>query len=450
MEEHGMTTRRRRPDPVVPSVPPAHPMGMELIDCPHDDDAARGGPEDRLRSVGRADRSRTMRLRSLLGNAIRVGAVAALAVTAGAFNAAPSSATGKPTISKDLFGTTPDGERVDRYTLSNGRMRVRILTYGGILQTIEVPDRRGRLKNVTLGFDNLADYVARNPYFGCITGRYANRIAAGRFTLDGEVYDLPINNPPNSLHGGTVGFDKHVWAATKIRNQDSVGLRLTFTSPDGDQGYPGTMRVTVTYTLTSDNGIRMDYRATTDAPTVVNLTNHAYFNLAGEGSGSIEDHSLRLNARRYTPVDANLIPTGAIDPVAGTPMDFTRSTRIGARIRDGFPQLLIGRGYDHNYVLDRRDNSYTKLELAARVSDRATGRVLTILTTEPGIQFYSGNFLDGTLVGTSGRTYRQGDGFALETQHYPDSPNQAGFPSTVLRPGQSYRSTTIYQFGVGR
>jgi aldose 1-epimerase len=384
---------------------------------------------------------------SPFGIAVRVGTLAALVMTAGVLNATPSSATGKPSISKDVFGTTPDGERVDRYTLSNGRMRVRILTYGGILQTIEVPDRRGRLGNVTLGFDNLADYVARSPYFGCITGRYANRIANGRFTLDGQVYQLPINNDPNSLHGGTVGFDKHVWAATEIRDRDSVGLRLRFTSPAGDQGYPGTLRATVTYTLTRSNGIRMDYRATTDAPTVVNLTNHAYFNLAGEGTGTIDDHLLHLNARRYTPVDATLIPTGAIDPVAGTPMDFTRPTAIGARNRDGtFEQLVIGRGYDHNWVLDRRDHSYTKLELAARVLDRSSGRVLTIVTTEPGIQFYGGNFLDGTLVGTSGRMYRQGDGFALETQHYPDSPNQPHFPSTELRPGQTYQSTTIYQF----
>jgi aldose 1-epimerase len=383
---------------------------------------------------------------TMSGIAARAGVVVTLMLTAGALNAAPVSATGKPTIVKDFFGTTPAGERVDRYTLSNGRMRVRILTYGGILQTIEVPDRRGKLGNVTLGFDNLADYVAKSPYFGCITGRYANRIAQGKFTLDGVVYNLPINNAPNSLHGGDVGFDKHVWAATEIRNKNSVGLRLTFTSPAGDQGYPGTLRSTVTYTLTADNGIRMDYHATTDAATVVNLTNHAYFNLAGEGSGSIEDHKLTLNARRYTPVDATLIPTGTLDPVAGTPMDFTRSTAIGARIRDSFPQLVIGRGYDHNYVLDRRDNGYTKLEFAARVVDPATGRVLTIVTTEPGIQFYSGNFLDGTLIGTSGRMYRQGDGFALETQHYPDSPNQPGFPTTVLRPGKVYQTTTIYQF----
>jgi aldose 1-epimerase len=390
-----------------------------------------------------------VRNQAILGIAVRVGVVALVTATttAGALGATPSTAALPSSISKDFFGTTPGGERVDRYTLGNGRMRVRILTYGGILQTIEVPDRRGRLGNVTLGFDNLADYVARSPYFGCITGRYANRIAEGRFTLDGTAYQLPINNPPNSLHGGDVGFDKHVWAATEIRDRHSVGLRLTFTSPDGDQGYPGTLRSTVTYTLTRDNEIKMDYRATTDKPTVVNLTNHAYFNLNGEGTGSIEDHKLRLNATRYTPVDATLIPTGTIDPVAGTPMDFTRSTAIGERIRDGFPQLVIGRGYDHNYVLDRRDPTYRKLELAAQVADPDSGRQLTITTTEPGIQFYSGNFLDGTLVGTSGRMYRQGDGFALETQHYPDSPNQPAFPSTVLRPGQVYQTTTIYQFG---
>jgi aldose 1-epimerase len=378
--------------------------------------------------------------------AVGVGVVNALAATADALGAAPSAASGEPTIGKDLFGTTPTGERVDRYTLSNGRMRVRILTYGAILQAVEVPDRRGRLVNVTLGFDNLADYVARSPYFGCVAGRYANRIAAGRFTLDGTTHQLPVNDGPNSLHGGTVGFDKHVWAVTPVRARDSVGLRLDFTSPAGDQGYPGTLRVTVTYTLTADNGIRIEYLAATDAATVVNLTNHAYFNLAGESSGSIEGHKLTLNARRYTPVDATLIPTGVLDPVAGTPMDFTRPTAVGAQIRDGFEQLVIGRGYDHNYVLDRHDNSYTKLELAARVVDPGSGRVLTIATTEPGIQFYSGNLLDGTLVGTTGRMYRPGDGFALETQHYPDSPNQPSFPTTVLRPGQTYRTATIYQF----
>ena len=385
--------------------------------------------------------------------ALVVVAVAALDTGASAASATPAASPshagashGKPTVTREAWGSTPEGQ-VDRYTLTNGRgLRVRILTYGGILQTIEVPDKRGRSTNVTLGFDNLADYVAKSPYFGCITGRYANRIALGRFTLDGQTYQLPINNDPNSLHGGTVGFDKHIWATTPFRRGDEVGLVMRFTSPDGDQGYPGTLTSTVTYTLTKNNGIKMDYKATTDAPTVVNLTNHAYFNLAGEGEGTIDDHELFLNARRYTPVDATLIPTGTLDPVAGTPMDFTRPTAIGDRNRDNFEQLVIGRGYDHNWVLDRRSSD--GLELAARIVDPGSGRMLSVLTTEPGIQFYAGNFLDGTLVGTSGRMYRQGDGFALETQHFPDSPNHANFPSTVLRPGQVYRTTTIYQFGV--
>jgi aldose 1-epimerase len=325
-------------------------------------------------------------------------------------------------------------------------MEVKIMTYGGIIQSVEVPDRKGREANVALGFDNLADYVAKSPYFGCITGRYANRIAKGTFTLDGVTYHLPINNDPNSLHGGTVGFDKHIWATTPFRSGDDVGLKMTFTSPDGDQGYPGTLVSQVTYTLTKRNEIRMDYRAhVLGKATVVNLTNHNYWNLAGEGSGSIEGHELFLNAPRYTPVDPTLIPTGAIDPVAGTPMDFRKPTAIGDRIRDNFPQLVIGRGYDHNWVLDRRSPSDNSMILAARVTEPKSGRVLSIYTTEPGIQFYSGNFLDGTLVGTSGHMYRQGDGFALETQHYPDSPNHANFPSTVLRPGQEYRTTTIYQ-----
>lgn len=388
--------------------------------------------------------------RGAAGILARVGVAALMVATIGAVAAAPAPAHSPPRIEKDLFGTLSDGTPVDRYTLTNGDLRVRILTYGGILQSIEVPDRRGRTANVTLGFDNLADYEERNPYFGCITGRYANRIADGQFTLDGETYQLPINDDPNSLHGGEVGFDKRVWDATPVKSRGAVGLRLTHTSPDGDQGYPGTLATEVTYTVTR-RGIRMDYEATTDAPTVVNLTNHAYFNLAGEGSGTIDDHWLRINADHYTPVDETLIPTGEIAPVAGTPMDFRRPTAIGERNRDGsFEQLLIGRGYDHNWVLDRRDDTYTKLERAARVVEPRSGRSLTVLTTEPGLQFYAGNFLDGTLVGTSGQMYRQGDGFALETQHYPDSPNQPDFPSTVLRPGEVYQTTTIYQFSTAR
>lgn len=352
-------------------------------------------------------------------------------------------------IEKTTFGSLPDGTAVELYTLENdGGMSVAILTYGGIVQAVNVPDRTGAVANVALGFGKLADYVEKNPYFGTITGRYANRIAGGRFTLDGTTYELAKNNGPNALHGGLAGFDKKLWQAREINGADRVGVELTYTSPDGEEGYPGTLDTKVTYTLTDDNQLRIAYEATTDKKTVVNLTNHTYFNLAGEGRGSILDHELMLNASAYTPVDGTLIPTGEIAKVQGTPMDFKAPTRIGERIRDGEEQLVYGRGYDHNWVLDKTQPG--ALTLAARVREPTTGRVMEVHTTEPGIQFYAGNFLDGTLVGTGGRMYRQGDGFCLETQHYPDSPNHPEFPSTVLEPGQVYETTTVYAFSTDK
>jgi aldose 1-epimerase len=380
--------------------------------------------------------------------------LAALAVSLGllagavvGLSAAGASATAAPSITSEPFGVTPDGEAVDLYTLTNSNgMEVKVITYGGIMQSVKVPDRDGNFENVNLGFDNLQDYVERSPYFGCITGRYANRIANGEFELDGVTYTLAKNNGPNSLHGGNKGFDKRVWAATPFTNADGVGLRLAYTSPDGEEGYPGTLDVLVTYTLTDDNEIVMNYRATTDKKTIVNLTNHNYWNLAGEGDGTIYDHELFINADRYTPVDDTLIPTGQIATVNNTPLDFRPAETIGDRIRDSHPQLVIGRGYDHNWVLRRPSPTDESMIRAATLFDPDSGRVLDVLTTEPGIQFYAGNFLDGTLIGTSGRMYRQGDALALETQHYPDSPNHPNFPSTELRTGQRYNTTSIYRF----
>ena len=354
------------------------------------------------------------------------------------------AAAGRATVSVEPFGMTPGGRAVERYTLTNTQgMRMKVLTFGGVIQKLRVPDRRGRFANVVLGLDRVADYAAdTDPYFGSLIGRYGNRIAGGQFTLDGETYQLPTNNGPNSLHGGNRGFDDRLWRAEPIRRDGRVGLVLRLTSRAGDQGYPGTLQVKVTYLLRNDNTVGIRYRARTDAPTVVNLTQHSYFNLQGEGTSSIYDHRLRLNASRFTPVDATLIPTGELRGVAGTPFDFRQAKPIGRDIREATGQLLFGQGYDHNWVLD----DGPRLQLAARVREPDSGRVLRILTEEPGIQFYSGNFLDGTLVGPSGSAYRQGDGFALETQHFPDSPNQPDFPSTVLRPDEVYQTRTVWQF----
>ncbi len=374
-----------------------------------------------------------------------VGALAACGQTTSAPQAPPA-------LTSESFGQV-NGTPVTRYALSSGHgMVVRILDYGGIIQSLDAPDRDGHAANVVLGFPNLDGYLASNnfaskPYFGAIVGRYANRIAKGAFTLDGTEFHVPVNNNGNSLHGGTAGFDQKVWQATTVPpSADKVGLRLRYVSPAGEMGYPGTLTATVTYTLDRENRLTIDYDATTDAPTVVNLTNHSYWNLGGESDQDIYDEKLTLNADRYTPTDATQIPTGQLAAVKGTPMDFTTPTAIGARITEADPQLITGQGYDLNWVLNRGDD--TSLVSAATVQDPRSGRKMTMSTTEPGIQFYSGNFLSGAFPGTSGHTYRQGAALALETQHFPDSPNHPEFPSTTLNPGRTYHQTTAIQLGV--
>ncbi len=346
-----------------------------------------------------------------------------------------------------IYGQTADGRQVEQYTLRNENgIEVEVITFGGILTAIRVPDRRGRFANIALGFASLAQYEAEHPYFGAITGRYANRIAGGRFRLDGVEYRLFKNDGLNALHGGAVGFDKRLWTARALDDSAGAAVELQYVSPAGEEGYPGALAVTVRYSLSSDNALRIDYSAETDAPTVLNLTNHSYFNLLGEGEGTIYDHILTLNANHYTPTDAHQIPTGEIAPVAGSPFDFRRAKTIGPGQRSAHPQILQAKGYDHNFVLNRQGLVAGELGFAARVYEPSAGRVLEVWTTEPGLQFYAGNVLDTTLVGRSGRLYRQSDGLALETQHFPDSPNQPGFPSTVLRPGQRFKSATVYKF----
>jgi aldose 1-epimerase len=359
----------------------------------------------------------------------------------------PAAAVAKEgSVNKAEFGKTPAGETVDIYTLTNSEgMEVRAITFGGIITSIRVPDRNGKLDDVALGFNTLDGYLKNPPYFGAIIGRYGNRIGKGQFTLDGKTYSLAINNRPNHLHGGVKGFDKVVWKAESFKNADNVGLVFTHTSPDGDEGYPGALSLRVTYTLNNKNEIAFDYEASTDKATPLNLTQHSYFNLAGEGSGDILSHVMTINASKITPVDQTLIPTGELASVEGTPFDFRKPTPIGERIAANDPQIRFGNGYDHNFVVDRNGNG---LVLAAHVEEPKSGRVLEISTTEPGMQFYTGNFLDGTLTGKSGRPYARRTGFALETQHYPDSPNKPSFPNTILKPGESYRSKTVFAFKV--
>jgi len=344
----------------------------------------------------------------------------------------------KMTIKKEFFGKTKNGENVDLYTLTNRhKMTVKITNFGAIVTSILVPDKKGEFADVVLGFDNLADYEADHPYFGAIVGRYGNRIARGKFTLDGVTYTLATNNGNNHLHGGIKGYDKVVWQAEEIQKDNEVGVKLSYLSKDGEEGYPGNLSITVTYSLTDDNELRIDYLAQTDKATPVNLTHHSYFNLEGAGSGDILDHLLTIHADRFTPVDDELIPTGELKPVQDTPMDFRTPIAIGVRIKD------VPGGYDHNYVLNNSDDS---IRPAAEVSAPGSGRVMSVFTTEPGIQFYSGNFLDGSNTGKNGKVYNKHFGFCLETQHFPDSPNQPAFPSTILRPGDTYRHRTIYKF----
>jgi aldose 1-epimerase len=349
-----------------------------------------------------------------------------------------------PTATERPFGKLPDGTEARLFTLDNGRgMRATVTNYGGIVTSLVVPDRTGQGTDVVLGYDSLEGYLRATPYFGAIVGRYANRIAKARFVLDGRAYTLAANDNGNSLHGGLKGFDKLPWGASPFHDSTQAGVSLHLVSPDGDEGYPGRLDVFVTYALTDSNELRIDYQATTDQPTVLNLSHHGYFNLAGHAAGDILGHELQLAADRFTPIDSLLIPTGELRSVAGTPLDFRTPTAIGARIGQDDPQLRFGKGYDHNWVVD---GSAGTLRLAARVRDPRSGRVMEVRTTEPGIQFYSGNFLDGTIVGKGGTPYLHRAGFCLETQHFPDSPNHPDFPSTVLRPGQEYRSTTVYRF----
>ncbi|WP_460975018.1 aldose epimerase family protein [Spirosoma knui] len=349
----------------------------------------------------------------------------------------------KAGIEKTSFGQLADGQEADIYTLRNeAGMEAKITNYGGILVSLTAPDKNGTFEDVTLGFDSLATYEKGSPFFGALVGRYGNRIAKGKFTLDGKEYTLATNNMGNHLHGGLKGFDKVLWTATPVEGNEPA-LKLAYTAKDGEEGYPGNLSVEVTYTLQKDNALKIDYKATTDKPTVVNLTNHSYFNLTA-GKSDILGHELTINADRFVPVNETLIPTGELKPVAGTPFDFTKSAVVGARINDSTDtQIKYGLGYDHCWVFT--DNS-NKLKQGATVYEPTSGRMMEVLTTEPAVQFYTGNFLDGTLTGKGNVVYKKRTGLCLETEHYPDSPNQPKFPTTTLKPGETYQTTTVYKF----
>jgi aldose 1-epimerase len=376
-------------------------------------------------------------------------ALTSASLTLAALLAGCASAAKSPSAaSSRTYGTLSDGTVVTAYKLSNANgMTTEILDYGGIMLGLTAPDRNGNLADVMLGFDNLADYESKSPYFGCLVGRYGNRIANGKFTLDGRTCTLATNNDPGgipcALHGGEKGFDKRMWKASPVSRADAQGVRLTYTSADGEEGYPGNLKVTVHYWLTDANTLRIEYEAYTDKATPINLTQHNYHHLAGEGSGTVNDHLVMIVADKYTPVNAGLIPTGELAPVAGTPFDFTKPTPIGERVNADNVQIKYGGGYDHNWVLNNQDGD---MAMAAEVFEPKSGRVMQVWTTEPGLQFYGGNFLDGTLTGKSGKTYEHRSGFCMETQHYPDSPNQPNFPSTILEPGKVYKSATEYRF----
>ena len=358
---------------------------------------------------------------------------------------AEKSAEMAKSMEKKVFGTTADGKTAELYTLKNKNgMQVSITNFGATVVSIVVPDRAGKMADVALGYDDLAGYELNKNYLGVLVGRYGNRIAHGKFSIDGSEYTLAKNNGDNSLHGGIKGFNKAMWEAKDVSKGGEAAVEMKYVSKDGEEGYPGNLSVTVVYTLTSKNELKIDYSATTDKKTVVNLTNHTYFNLAGQGNGDILKQELMINADTFTPVDSGLIPTGELKKVEGTPFDFRKATAIGARIDANDEQIKLGGGYDHNFVLNRK--AATGLSLAARVSDPTSGRTMEVWTTEPGVQFYTGNFLDGSFKGKGGIAYQKRTALCLETQHFPDSPNHPSFPTTLLKPGEKYHTTTVYKF----